>query len=272
MQDAAPPHARPDPPASRQGAGRRELGLALYALQFLTRIPVPAWVGHAPDMLARAARWYPAVGGLVGLASGAVFAGASGLGLAPLAAAAAAIAVSMALTGALHEDGLADTLDGLGGGATRERALEIMRDSRIGAYGAAALIATLMLRAGALTGLGPAEGFAALVASHAAGRAAIVGALRFAGYARTEGKASAVAGGLARGTLAAALAIAAAICAAAAGLAGLAGLCVGLGAGALMLRRLVRRLGGYTGDGLGAVEQAAEIAALLALAILLAGS
>ncbi|MEE3101345.1 MAG: adenosylcobinamide-GDP ribazoletransferase, partial [Pseudomonadota bacterium] len=146
MPDASPP----SPTEPRGGALRRELGLALYALQFLTRIPIPAWVGHAPDMLARAARWYPVVGALVGLAAGAVYAGAATLGLAPLAGAALALAVSIALTGALHEDGLADTLDGLGGGATRERALEIMRDSRIGAYGAVGLGVALLVRAGAV--------------------------------------------------------------------------------------------------------------------------
>jgi adenosylcobinamide-GDP ribazoletransferase len=251
--------------AETAGGLRRELGLLLYAVQFLTRLPVPGWVGHAPDRLGRSLRWFPLVGALVGLAGGAVYALAA-LALPPLAAAGLALALTLALTGALHEDGLSDTLDGLGGGATRERALEIMRDSRIGAYGAAGLVLSLLIRAAALAALGPLAGLAALVAAHAAGRAAIAGAIRFSGYARERGAASGVADGPPAGAWPAALALAAAICAATAGLAGIAALGLGLAAGGWMLLRLVRRLGGYTGDGLGAVEQAAEIAALLALA------
>ncbi|MDF2233887.1 adenosylcobinamide-GDP ribazoletransferase [Albimonas sp. CAU 1670] len=271
-QDPDPQFAADETARRRGGAAGRaweEVSLLLYALQFLTRLPVPASAaGHGPDRLARAARWFPLAGALVGGIAGGVFA-LGALALPPLAAAGMALAVSMALTGALHEDGLSDTLDGLGGGFTRERALEIMRDSRIGAYGAAGLATSLLIRAGALTAFAPAEGLAALVAAHAAGRAAMIPAIRFAAYARAEGAASTVAAGAPAGVFPASVLLAALICALAAGWAGLAALCAAYAAGALVLWRLRRRLGGYTGDGLGAMEQAGEIAALLVLAALL---
>ncbi len=258
-QDSQPPEPRL----------RREAGLFLFALQFLTRLPVPPLAGWGPDRLARAARWFPAVGALVGVVAGAVYALAA-QALPPLAAASLAVAAGMALTGALHEDGLSDTLDGLGGGATRERALEIMRDSRIGAYGAAGLGLSLLLRAAAIAALPPAAGLAALVAAHVAGRAGVVLAMDLAPYARPSGAGSGAAAGLPRGTLAVALALAAAICALAAGFAGVWALSLALLLGWAVLRRLVRRLGGWTGDGLGAVEQVGEIAALCLLSAALA--
>ncbi|WP_339947649.1 adenosylcobinamide-GDP ribazoletransferase [uncultured Albimonas sp.] len=267
-QDPDPQNAAPRPAALARL--REEASLLLYALQFLTRLPIPsAAAGYGPDRLAQAARWFPAAGALAGALSGAVFAAAATI-LPPLAAAALALAAGMALTGALHEDGLSDTLDGLGGGFTRERALEIMRDSRIGAYGAAGLGLSLLARAGALSALAPLEGFAALIAAHAAGRAAMIPAIRFAAYARTSGAAATVAAGTPAGVFPASVLLAILLCAGAAGWAGLAALAVAYAAGALVLWRLVRRLGGYTGDGLGAMEQAAEIAALLTLAALIA--
>ncbi|MEM0944986.1 MAG: adenosylcobinamide-GDP ribazoletransferase, partial [Pseudomonadota bacterium] len=116
----------------------RQLLLLATAVQFLTRLPVPA-PGWEEDRLARAMRWFGAVGLLVGALTGALWWAASVALPAPVAAG-LAIAGGIWLTGALHEDGAADTADALGGHASRERALEIMRDSRIGTYGAAALI------------------------------------------------------------------------------------------------------------------------------------
>ena len=268
-KDPDPQNAAP----RRSALGRlgEEASLLCYALQFLTRLPIPAAAaGHGPDRLAQAARWFPVAGGIAGLIAGLVYAAAA-LALPPLAAAALALAAGMALTGALHEDGLSDTLDGLGGGFTRERALKIMRDSRIGAYGAAGIGVSLLVRAGALSALGPAEGLAALVAAHAAGRAAMIPALRFSRYARAEGAAAAVAGGMPAGAFPASVLLAVLVCGGAAGWIGLAALAAAYAAGALALACLNRRLGGYTGDGLGAMEQAGEIAALLVLAALLPG-
>ncbi|WP_052711642.1 adenosylcobinamide-GDP ribazoletransferase [Elstera litoralis] len=108
------------------------------ALMFLTRLPVP--INPAPEAseIAEAGDMFPLVGTLIGAATGAVFWGLSTLGLPPLVAAATALAAQLLLTGALHEDGLADMADGFGGGFTRARKLEIMRDSRLGTYGGAA--------------------------------------------------------------------------------------------------------------------------------------
>ncbi|MFO7854746.1 MAG: adenosylcobinamide-GDP ribazoletransferase [Paracoccaceae bacterium] len=239
---------------------------ALHALGFLTRLPVPAAAWGAPGGLAAAARWFPLAGAAVGLAAALVYAAAAALP-APVAAL-LALAASLALTGALHEDGLADTLDALGGHATRERALEILRDSRIGTYGALALILSVALRAACLASLSPAAALAALPAAHAAGRAAMLLAPAGTPYARPAGLGAPLQP-LPKATLPAALALAA-LLALPAGLPGLLAFAAALAAAALVLAGLRARLGGWTGDGLGAMEQAGEIAALLTLTALLA--
>jgi adenosylcobinamide-GDP ribazoletransferase len=180
----------------------------------------------------------------------------------------------MFITGAFHEDGLADTLDGLGGAVARERALAIMKDSRIGSYGALALGLSLLLRAALLAVLATrplGAAIAALLASHAFARAAAVGvmvSLPYGGdmeHAKAKPLALAVPlrnFGIAMGWCA--------MLALALGAAGIdpARLLVAIAAAAvaalLMRAWLKRRLGGYTGDGLGATEQLAEIAVLLA--------
>ena len=123
----------------------REATRYLVAQQFLTRLPTPGWVDYEPGGLARSARYFPLVGLVVGALSALIW-----LIFAPILpaslAAGLAIAVMILATGALHEDGFADCCDGLGGGANQERALEIMRDSRIGAYGAIGLVMVIGLR------------------------------------------------------------------------------------------------------------------------------
>lgn len=233
--------------------------LLLTAVQFMTRVPVPAWVGHGPEQLDRAARYYPLVGIGVGLIGAAVFE-LAGAGLPPLVAAVLSVATMLLVTGALHEDGLADTCDGLFGAVDRERALRIMRDSRLGTYGAAGLTLTLGLRVAVIAAL-PAVGLA-LVAAHAGSRFLVVGVLAWLPYARRDGKASSVAGRVGRMEL---------------GVAGLCGVLPLLLLGARAVPALIlagglawamagwlrRRLGGYTGDGLGAVQQMTELAILL---------
>ena len=117
--------------------GMTEIRLLLTAVQYFTRIRVPAWVGHAPERLTGAVRYFPAIGLIVGASGAAVMWLAALVLPAPLPAI-LSTAVTVLMTGAIHEDGLADTCDGLGGGATRERALEIMKDPRIGVFGAIA--------------------------------------------------------------------------------------------------------------------------------------
>ena len=248
---------------------REELAVFLLAARFLTRLPVRSPHLATEARLAAAPRYHPLVGALIGAFSGGVFWLAHLVFPASLSVV-LAVAASLLVTGALHEDGFADTCDGLGGGATRERALEIMRDSRLGTYGAAGL--GLMLAAKVLAlAAAPAEAVPwLLIAAHAASRACAVLALATGTYARDAGMADPVAGAVGRGSLAVALATgAAATClllAAAAPAAILAGL-VGLAAGHVAMRVLYeRKLGGYTGDCLGAVQQTSELGMYLGIA------
>lgn len=233
-----------------------------FAVLFLTRLPV----GPAPENgdLSRAGWAMPIAGAIVGGLGALAYWLADALGLAPMPCATLAVAATLLATGALHEDGLADTADGLGGGGTRERRLAIMRDSRIGAFGAGALALSLMLRAGALAALAePAAVAPALIAAHVAARATLPALLRLAPPARADGLSAAagqppvataaVAGLIGTAALFAALgpaAAAAALALLAAATAGVAWL--GL-----------RRLGGQTGDLAGALEQGGETLVLL---------
>ena len=155
----------------------RQLQLFLCAVQFLTRVPTPALRGFESDWISRSARYFPLVGMLVGGVCAAVFWGAAQLWSGWLPAL-LAIAAGVLVTGAFHEDGLADTADGLGGGSTLAKRLTIMKDSRIGTYGALALGLVLALKAAALAELPAGLGAWALVAAHAGGRGAAVLAMR----------------------------------------------------------------------------------------------
>ena len=212
--------------------------------------------------MAASPRWYPAVGALVGALAGAAY-WLAALVFPPGLAALAATAAGLLATGCLHEDGLADACDGLGGGASRERALEIMRDSRLGTYGAVGLGAALAAKVLALAALPGGAVPLVLVAGHAASRASCVLVIASSAYLRPEGTGAAVAGGPGPGGLAVALATGAAALALPAALlpavavgGGALGLAIGYGA---MRRWFERRLGGYTGDCLGAVQQASEV-------------
>ncbi|MDA0744712.1 MAG: adenosylcobinamide-GDP ribazoletransferase, partial [Proteobacteria bacterium] len=150
----------------------REARLFVCALQFLTRLPTPSLRDFQPEWIQQSARWFPLVGQVVGLIAAVILYGAAQV-WSPWIAALLAVAAGVAMTGGFHEDGLADTADGLGGGQTRARRLEIMKDSRLGSYGALALGLTLALRVAALAMLvavSPWMAAAALVASHGLGR------------------------------------------------------------------------------------------------------
>lgn len=238
---------------------------AAAAWLFLTRIPVPWRVPDVEARLGRSTPWFPAVGAAVGAAG--ALAWWLGDALAdPLVGAVAAVAVTALVTGALHEDGLADTFDGLGGAAARERALARMRDSHLGSYGAVALVLVLLGRVAALVSLGP-RAPAALVGAHALSRLAGPVLLQWLPYARADGgTGTAFAGGAGRAPLAlAALATLALTLLlwgpAAAAWAWLAAGVVVLTLGAWFRRRL----GGVTGDTLGAACQLGELAVYLAL-------
>lgn len=249
----------------------RQFRLFLCAVQFLTRVPVPALRGFEPDWISRSARYFPLVGMLVGTVCAVVFWGASQLWSGWLPAL-LAIAAGVLLTGAFHEDGLADTADGLGGGSTPERRLEIMKDSRIGTYGALGLGLVLALKAAALATLPPALGAWTLVAAHAAGRGAAVLTMRVLTYVRDidAGKWKPAPTDLGFWEVLTALTIAALPLVLSPGGVALGGLALGAGLALVLALAAWRLLGGYTGDVLGAVEQVFELGFMLGVAASLA--
>jgi adenosylcobinamide-GDP ribazoletransferase len=242
------------------GAEARRL---LTAVQFLTRLPVPD-TGWEEGRMLGASRYFALVGALVGALMALAWLAAGAVLPAPVAAG-IALGAGLLVTGALHEDGLADVADGLGGGADRARALEIMRDSRLGSFGALALLVVLGLRWAALAGLPPAEGALALVLAAAAGRALMVPATALAPYARSEGLGGGLRAGAGPAEIAAALGTAG-VLALLCGQAGALALAAAAATGYALLRLMRARLGGYTGDGLGALAALGETAALVALA------
>lgn len=255
----------------------RELRLFLTAVQFFTRIPVPACVGHSAQQLEQAARYFPLVGICVGALSAAtLWLGAQLLPLSLALAVGLSMAASILVTGAFHEDGLSDFADGMGGGDTKEKTLAIMKDSHIGAYGVIALILVLLLKYHALLALCGAHSLpfaaAALIAAHSVSRLMAASIMLTQRYIRAD--ASARAKPAAQQISPASFAIAL--------LTGIAALGFLLAAGAhaaviltavtaaFLMRaylawRLQKRLGGYTGDCLGAVQQLSELAFYMGL-------
>lgn len=249
---------------------RRQLELFLCAVQFLTRIPTPALTCFEPDWVTRSARYFPLVGQVVGLICAAVLLGATQLWTGWIAAL-LAVGVGLLITGCFHEDGLADSFDGLGGGQTRARRLEIMKDSRVGTYGIAALVVTLALKVAALATMPPLLAAIGLIAAHGLGRGAAVIAMRLTPYA-VEGEATKwkpVPQSVTRGEMSMAVLLAAWPLALlpwpSAGL----GLALGALLAGLLLMAARRLIGGHTGDVLGGVEQLFEVGFLLGLAAVL---
>jgi len=258
----------------------------LLAVQFFTRIPVTGrlarWVGYSPAMLRASAAHFPGVGWLVALVAGAVYAALflalPQSDLSALVAAAACTAASVLLTGGFHEDGLADVADGLGGSAERQRALEIMKDSRIGAFGAMALVLALLLKVALLAVLGGAgldAALAALLGGQVLSRflpLLLVRALPHVGDAANS-KSKPLADQITRGALACAALWCFVPLALMVYMEGALFLIVPVITSALALlymRRLfARRLQGFTGDCLGATQQVCEIAFYLGAALAL---
>ena len=258
----------------------------LLAVQFFTRIPVTGqladWVGYSPAMLRASAAHFPGIGWLAAALSAGVYAALHwALAPNPLAPAVAAVFCTIAtvlMTGGFHEDGLADVADGLGGSYDRERALDIMKDSRIGAYGTLALVLALLAKCTLLALLGThslAAALTALAAAHVLSRLwplCIVRSLPHVGdTARSKSKP------LADQISGAALAAAFLWCFPALALMQQAPSALFLGAGMAasmfaawrMWRLFARRLGGFTGDCLGATQQVGEIAFYLGAALAL---
>lgn len=247
-----------------QGRLRQAVRDVRIAVLFSTRLPLgPAQQLDGGD-LARASWAFPLAGAAIGGVGAAVYGLTYALGFAPLICATLTIAATLGVTGALHEDGLADTADGFGGGATAQRKLEIMRDSRIGTFGACALVLSILLRVAAIAALAePAAVVPALIAAHVAARAMLPAFMRMTPPARTDGLSAGagrptlanavIAGFVGAGTLACALSIAGAAISAAA----LAVAAVGAA------RVSLRQIGGQTGDVAGALEQVGELLVLL---------
>ncbi len=275
---------------------REEKRVFFTALMFYSRIPCPTWVDHSPDYLDKATRYFPLVGWVVGAVAAAFFALGAVL-WSPVVGALLGTGATLLLTGAFHEDGWADVCDGFGGGYTPAKILEIMKDSRLGTYGAVGLGILLSLKIAALAGIG--QGYwendmgsalsfmsvyvenwpraaAALFCAHPLSRALAVQMIGVLGYAREDAtsKVKPVAKSFPLSSRLIALffgltplvlvsywqpfswspmlALLAAIAAIAAVI--------------YVARMAKRRLGGYTGDCLGAAQQAAEVAFYLALA------
>ncbi len=268
--------------SSHQNSRRsRWLSDLRLALMLLTRLPTGKSASPADATVARAAWIFPLVGLLVGAAGGGIFMMASYLGIGIASAALLAMGMQVLLTGALHEDGLADTADGFGGGRSRERKLEIMRDSRIGTYGVVALVLILSLRFTALqdiasnllsisdeldeaTGQNSAV-IIALVAAGALSRAAMAVVWYLLPPARSDGLAAG-SGAVSFGSAVAATVIAALIAFAA--LPGFAFIiaCAAAAVLAFAVAALAHwQIRGHTGDVLGAAQQITEIGVLLAI-------
>ncbi len=257
-------------PTGLLARGLHELRLFFIALQFFTRLPIPRWVGFDTEWLHHASRYFPAVGLVVGGIAAMVYALAAALWPHVVAVLLSTI-VGIYLTGAFHEDGFADTCDGLGGGMTRERVLEIMTDSRIGAYGAIGIGLLLALKCVVLASLSPSTVAAALLIGHPLSRLAATALIWQLDYAKGEGKAKPLAQRMThREFLIAAVSVALpAIALVVAGRlswqAVAAGTAAVVVAAAWLARKFVHRIGGYTGDCLGAVQQVAEAGFYLAL-------
>ncbi len=251
----------------------------LVALSLLTRVPAPLDHGRAGRRVARAAWAFPVIGAGIGALGGAVYWAMLSLGVADFAAAGIALGSQALVTGALHEDGLADTVDGLGAvGRDPEQRRAIMRDSRLGAFGVLALLLAVIVRVGAVGEMHTGLGMAAMVAAGSISRASVVVVMATVPAAGGGGLSSqagrcgadvafvaALIGGVS------ALASLALLVGAADALAAL-GLASAASAGAIvwLTRRASRLVGGQTGDILGAVAVATEVVMLVVLGAMLA--
>ncbi len=245
---------------------RRELEYFFGAIRFFTRLPVPAWVGHSAEALNRSARWFPAVGLVVGGIGALVYLAA--LQVWPQSVAVLlSMAATLYATGAFHEDGLADTVDGLGGGWDKARILEIMKDSRVGSYGVVATVLALLGKFTLLAALDAALVPWALLAGHALSRFCAITLLAAMDYVREDqqSKAKPLATRLSTGQLLFSLLFALAALAALPWAKAVAGCVLAALATIWLAAKFKHWLGGYTGDCLGATQQVAELAFYLGL-------
>ncbi|HYC42579.1 MAG TPA: adenosylcobinamide-GDP ribazoletransferase [Noviherbaspirillum sp.] len=242
-----------------------QVRLFFIAVQFFTRLPIPRWVGFEADWLHQSSRYFPAVGMVVGTVAAAVYAAAQ-MVWPPVVAVLLSTVAGIYLTGAFHEDGFADACDGLGGGVTKQRVLEIMTDSRIGAYGAIGIGLLLALKCATLSSLPAAAVIVSLLLGHPLSRLASTVLIWKLDYVKQEGKSKPLAQRMSNAEFAVAAVTVIAVWGAIAltGLLSWRALAAGTAATALaawwLARKCIRRLGGYTGDCLGAIQQLSEVA------------
>lgn len=245
---------------------RHQFTLFFTALQFYTRLPAPKWVVYKPENLSLATAYLPFVGWIVGLITSAVWLAADYL-TNPSIAVLCSMAISILLTGAFHEDGFADVCDGFGGGWTRDKILEIMKDSRVGTYASVGLILILALKFALLQSIIGREStvIGVLISGHALSRLMPVFVIYMLPYSRdTDSKAKPVAEKPPFSVLVSAIAF---------GVLPLLGMVAYLGQPQLLaiilllglitilLARYFKKwIGGYTGDCLGAIQQVCEVA------------
>jgi adenosylcobinamide-GDP ribazoletransferase len=229
------------------------------ALSFLTRVPFH--VEGVTDV-SGATPWFPVVGVLVGGAGAAVFAGASEL-VPPGVAAALALVTTALITGAFHHDGLADIADAFGGGWTVEQRMVILKDSRHGTYGVVSLVLSGLVMWSALGSLNTAWGVAAIVAAHTLARTAVLGVLLLARSAGSKGLGTDYAAGLPRRATWVGLIAGAVLGSALLGAWGLVAIAAAVLSTVAVVALAYRKIGGFSGDVLGAVEQVAECAVLV---------
>ena len=238
---------------------RNELEYFLGAIRFFTRLPVPAWVGHSSEALERSSRYFPAVGLIVGGIAALVFFLCSFLWPKTLAVL-ASMAITLYLTGAFHEDGWSDMVDGFGGGWEKTQILAIMKDSRIGSFGAVALVILLLAKFCALVEIDLMLIPPSLIAGHAFSRLCATILLRTLDYVRDEGRAKPLATRISRGSLAFAAVTALLPLLLLPPRQALVAVAFALLATLWLARMFKRRIGGYTGDCLGATQQLSEVA------------
>ena len=248
---------------------KNEAAVFLLAVQFLTRLPIFTTDLYTKERLAASVRYYPLVGVLVGALTAGIY-WLAHLALPHALSIVLSVVGGLLITGGFHEDGLADTFDGVGGGQSGQQALEIMKDSRLGTYGVIALIMALSLKVVALSAFPATLAILALIAGHGLSRLSSVIVIATSHYAREEGTAKPVATGVSATGLFISLLTGLMILLAWMWLFSpgslLYAIC-GLVIGHLAMRGFFeRKLGGYTGDTLGAVQQASEIGFYLGLA------
>ena len=242
----------------------RELRIFFTALQFFTRLPIPSWVGYEATWVRASARYFPLIGVLVGVVTAAILLLTTrGLPM-PLAVLLSTVG-GILLTGALHEDGFADVCDGFGGGNTPVKIIEIMRDPRIGAFGAIGIGLLLAIKVIALASMSAPTAAWALLLAHPLSRIAATTLIWRMTYAMPDGKASLVSQAMTMPVFFVACLPVVAVVAIALLRDAFFTPNLLIAAGAILIgtvwlaRKFQRHLGGYTGDCLGAVQQVTEV-------------